>query len=252
MRIVRSSFIPAAIIAVGIAALAAGAGGTAANDVPATTTDTAIDNLTAATADTPGRIAKLLDAIIQPRFEEDAGTFGVSRIASFVGHEFVTLLNARNESEKRLLDQANGINRDYVIAFLHCIHPPGKLRDGRIMPVRAKQLGRPYLQALAARGPLPAGVNAAFSRGDDYRPVFSLGRERSSELKRIQDLAIAKLPRLMKGESAATETKTRDLFFRPVRASKESCVSCHLGAKQGDTLGVMVYSVAKEASPAQP
>jgi len=35
------------------------------------------------------------------------------------------------------------------------------------------------------------------------------------------------------------------VVMRPIRATKPSCLGCHAGAKPGDTLGAMVYTVQK-------
>src|SRR5262245_8221207 len=58
------------------------------------------------------RVAKLLDGVIQPRFLQDAGEFGVRRLLTLNGHEAVTF-HAQNKQEQKVLDQVNAAGRDY-------------------------------------------------------------------------------------------------------------------------------------------
>ena len=194
------------------------------------------------------RVADMLDQIIQKRFEMDAGVFGVSRVVrptdALLGHSAAARFDANTAPEARLLAQVQATNLDYVIAFLHSTHPPGKFPNA-LGPVPGEALKAPSLSVLAGKA-IPDPVNIGDSRARDEIAA------KRTEARQMEKLAIAKLPQLMKGQSAGAETGDRVLYFRPVRASKASCIKCHPGAKQGDTLGVMVYSVAKDASPAQP
>ena len=57
--------------------------------------------------------------------------------------------------------------------------------------------------------------------------------------------SVAALPDLTAGRERRAGATDWDVLMRPVRATKQACLKCHTGTKQGDTLGVMVYAVRK-------
>ena len=114
-------------------------------------------------ADAPHQVADCLDALIQPRFQDDrAGVFGITRVvtpeqlAGVEGHYGLALLQPKTPTETALLHQANAARHDYVIAFLHCAHVPGHYANTHIS-------GRSRYQAV----PAPAGNTPIL----DGRPV---------------------------------------------------------------------------------
>src|SRR5216110_2633601 len=80
-------------------------------------------------ADTPLKVALLLDCVIQPRFQKDAGVFGMDRIITLNGHRAISgSLIGLDKQEKELLQRVTEANRDFSISFLHCAHVPGKYK----------------------------------------------------------------------------------------------------------------------------
>src|ERR1051325_3616056 len=70
-------------------------------------------------ADTPLKVAQLLDCVIQPRFQKDAGEFGMERIITLNGHHSISgILVGQNKQEKDLLQRVAEARRDYTISFL--------------------------------------------------------------------------------------------------------------------------------------
>jgi len=181
--------------------------------------------------DAPLKVAELLDSIVQPRFQKDAGVFGMGRVMSVNGHNFVARFKPADEAEVRVLNQANAYDRDYLISFLHMTHVPGKYKHpGDERPGTANP--KPYLTPLAVR---------------DVNDVMVGSRVDARTLEKV---VLKVLPRLRTGANAQAPFDKWLVVMRPVRALQSSCLSCHTGAKTGDTLGVMVYAVNKAAGGA--
>ena len=177
-------------------------------------------------AETPQEVADTLDSIVQPRFQQNAGRFGVDRIA-LGGHDNIYGLSGVTASETRRFRRVNAAHRPYVIAFLHCAHKPGhdllsKTRVGGEAPM-------PYLQTLAAATATETGSEKLWDWSD----------------KHLQKAVLPDLPVLRQGTGMDRDLGNWRVVLRPVLASRASCLGCHAGAKRGDTLGVMVYAMDK-------
>lgn len=184
----------------------------------------------------------LLDGYVQTRFEQDDGKFGLMRIPPPVdGHDTIGYqLYPQNDGEKDILRTVGDSGLEYLVEFIHCTHVPGHRQEP----------GTPR--------PDPPRVTtitlvAAKSTAAPFRPyTFSKEREefmKTTELPIIKK-ASAAMDRLAKGAAVDTKLDTWKVAFRPVRASKASCLNCHVGAKAGDTLGIMAYAVRPPIKPA--
>ncbi len=69
----------------------------------------------------------------------------------------------------------------------------------------------------------------------------------SGPIKVSLRLVLPHLAALKHGHPAEAEYENWVIVMRPVRALHQSCINCHAGARRGDTLGVMVYAVDKNA-----
>ena len=182
-------------------------------------------------ADEPARrVADLLDSVVQPRFQKDAGVFGTSRIATVEGHESIARFRAADPVEAAVLSTANALGRDYMICFLHVSHVPGTFKNAKVTRTAAREF-RPYLTPLAV---------------PDVNAFPAAKPERNAEARSYEAPVLEALPRLKAGEKAEAVAGRRLLVMRPVRALQASCMKCHVNAKQGDTLGVMVYAVDRK------
>jgi len=97
----------------------------------------------------------------------------------------------------------------------------------------------------------PIGIGSK-SRVAPFRPyLYTKEREqfRKTTEESIEKKASGAIGRLAKGVSVDTTVGTWQVAFRPVRASKASCLNCHAGANAGDMLGVMAYAVRKPVKP---
>jgi hypothetical protein len=175
------------------------------------------------------QIAKLIDSVIQPRFLKEAGEFGLRRLttSNLNGHTPV-MFTAEDKTEKKVLEQVDASGRDYFLAFLHMAHKPGK-----------------YL-----RPPPVSGQPTAAEVQPQLTPIWTAkGRKRLSPSQGADLLKLAtdRLGELRKGKDASASFEDFGVTLRPILARK-SCLDCHAGAKEGETLGVMLYAVKKDAA----
>lgn len=179
----------------------------------------------AAPCETPQQVADTLDSIVQPRFQKNAGRFGVDRVY-LQGHDSAYGLAAENAAERYKFRQVNGAHRPYVVAFLHCAHKPGQY-------VHSKERGDaetdPYVQVLATATATQDGSGKLWEWADTH----------------LNNAARSALADLRQGSGVDKDLGNWRVVMRPVRAWQLSCLGCHAGAKRGDTLGVMVYAVDK-------
>lgn len=181
--------------------------------------------------ETPSQVADTLDGIVQPRFQQNAGRFGVDRVIHLEGHERVTWVDPTNRREARQLARVKASHRSYVLAFLHCRHKPGVHIDPP-EPVEMVNRGfTPSVGALLAVGGTQDGAVRDFQWAD----------------KALGPVVLPYLAGLRQGRPAQTDYENWVVVMRPVRALRQSCINCHAGTKRGDTLGVMVYAVDKNA-----
>lgn len=176
----------------------------------------------------PVQVARTLDTIVQPRFQKSAGKFGEDRVVSLDGHSNVHYMTPETSRERRLFRQVKDSHRPYVVAFLHCRHKPGAHIDPKTPPEKRTDF-KPSVDTLTAIGGTQKGTDHLYGWAGAH----------------LQKIVLPYLPQLRQGQPQQTEYQNWVVVMRPVRAEHEACLSCHAGAKRGDTLGVMVYAVDK-------
>jgi len=182
----------------------------------------------------PEQVTELLDALIQPRFQKDGGVFGMRRVVKSPGHEEVGALTDLSASDKKQLARIQELKRDYRVSLLRLKHPPGKYRKGQspLWPSFTSEIKGNPTKAKPEPGPtLFPMIGPEFDEG------FYAG---------LHTAAVEVLPQMRREGTAAATTGSWLVTLRPVRATQQSCVGCHRGAKLGDTLGVLVYAVNQE------
>ena len=182
-------------------------------------------------AATPQQVAETLDSIVQPRFQQNAGRFGPDRVVHIEGHGRVEWINPHNHFETRQIAAVKASRRSYVIAFLQCRHKPGAHIDPPTPAEPLQDNFKPSAYTLVATGATQAGAQNTFEWAN----------------KALTPVVLPHLKVLKKGHSVQAEYENWVVTMRPVRALHQSCITCHVGAKRGDTLGVMVYAVDKNA-----
>ena len=86
---------------------------------------------------------------------------------------------------------------------------------------------------------------------DSLLALYHIDRKTASEeeqkiYREMGQAAQKGLPKLMKGQGITQDAGDWLVVAQPVRAMKTSCLKCHQGAQQGDTLGVLTYVVSKK------
>ncbi len=212
----KRTYSPAALLTVGCTLGLLGVAWTAARSTP--------------NADSPRQVAETLDRLVQPRFRENAGRFGVDRVI-IGGHDNIYELNAQSAIDRGRLHRVKNARRPFVLAFLHCVHKPGKNVGAKRSDPFGKDF-KPYLDVLAVGTKTQSGADKLHDWGDAH----------------MEKLAAPHLAQLKRGAGAETESGNWHVVMRPVRASRDSCLGCHAGARRGDTLGVMVYAIDKNTN----
>lgn len=174
---------------------------------------------------TPQQVADTLDGIVQPRFQQNAGRFGVDRVL-LDGHDEIYGLSAVTARERRDFRRANAAHRPYVVAFLHCAHKPGHYSNSK---ERADGATDPSLEPLASATTTEDGAEKLRGWADEH----------------LEKVVLPDLADLRRGGNVDKDFGNWRVCMRPVLASRPSCLGCHVGAKKNDTLGVMVYAVDK-------
>lgn len=100
-------------------------------------------------------------------------------------------------------------------------------------------------------------VKTASGSYEHYDPAHPNGKPEMLPGRLLPDIALDEMinktcvqasPRLLRGQAVQADRGKWVIWMSPVRAEQETCLSCHTGAKRGDTLGVMAYAVSKTAN----
>lgn len=176
-------------------------------------------------------LVKSLDNMLQRRFKtSDDGRFGISRMPVLSGHENILVSTGRptdDEDTLAFVKRVQASGKPLIVGFAHINHrqadtsikveKPGKVeaiigyRDGKYTNLRAV-------------------------RGDDGHSLLK------PFIKPIND----RLKDIEAGTSFEIPSKTAYVAVRPV-VTDRSCVQCHAGVKEDQSMGALVYIVPIEA-----
>lgn len=176
-------------------------------------------------------LVKGLDNMLQRRFKtSDDGRFGISRMPVLSGHENIVVSSGRgtdDDDTRAFVKRVQASGKPLVVGFAHINHrqadtsikveKPGKVeaiigyRDGKYTNLRAV-------------------------RGDDDHALLK------PFIKPIND----RLKDIEAGTSFEIPSKTAYVAVRPV-VTDRSCVQCHAGVKEDQSMGALVYIVPFEA-----
>lgn len=170
-------------------------------------------------------VVERLDALTQPRFLQSMGQFGMDRVgfASPDGHPRISLMAGETRSEKRDERAIERMRHPYAIAMLHCTHKPGKLTH-----------------ADDRSDPRVTGVSPISCASGSDESVDNYSHWADEHLSRLTQPYVS---RVKHGEKVDVRTGAWLLSIRPVKATSQTCITCHTGQKRGDTLGAMIYLV---------
>ncbi len=201
------------------------------------------------------QVANDLDAIIQPRFQDDAGAvFGMGRVSPAVqGHSGVGIqgsLQTHTVAETALRQRADAAGRDYIVAFLHFAHAPGQRIDRRVGLAGRDALLGTFDSPRHPVDPLAFRVNSAPYLTTLVVKRGGVGASQPLALGAVlQKPALSVLPAVRRGNAMQVTSDPWVVFVRPVLASQASCLGCHTGARTHQTLGAMVYAVSNKVNP---
>jgi hypothetical protein len=176
-------------------------------------------------------LVKGLDNMLQRRFKtSEDGRFGISRMPVLSGHENILVSTGRptdDEDTLAFVKRVQASGKPLIVGFAHINHrqadtsikgeKPGKVeaiigyRDGKYTNLRAV-------------------------RGDDGHSLLK------PFIKPIND----RLKDIEAGTSFEVPSKTAYVAVRPV-VTDRSCVQCHAGVKEDQSMGALVYIVPFEA-----
>ena len=196
-----------------------------------------------ATRQAPRCVADALDTLIQPRFQIDAGVFGMERIG-VPGHDAIVFDNSdRTHFLAKLAAITHNTGRVATVGFLHCARKPGKYRpsDFSESPPDVKQLilAKPYYDMYYLL------KNQVYYNGSDGAPTEEAAAWTRQNKSAVEAACMRALPGLREGKQQTAQVGEMLVVMRPVRAFRASCIGCHSGARRGDTLGAMVYTISK-------
>jgi hypothetical protein len=217
----------------------------------------------------PKVVAEALDALIQKRFQVvDGQIFGKERASLRIdGHGSITdslLENADTKNhENALFDNANRQQLAWRYAFLHLSHPLSKL------PV-TNETGQPEFQKYYQQMQKDQfGIAEYMESFDEFvtnlrdlnpkqelYPWFTpdsqikaapnkniIVKEWKDDFSKKALIKGEFVQRAMQGQAFEVPAGPERLYVRPVRIQQDTCLSCHVGSKKGDTLGAMLYWV---------
>ncbi|MCW3098412.1 MAG: hypothetical protein JWL77_4030 [Chthonomonadaceae bacterium] len=212
--------------------------------------------------DTPLKVALVLDCVTQPRFQDDMKSFGMSRMLPTAGGHLVAgRLVLSTQKERDLFKIAENSHRDFLIGFYHCAHIPGSFPNSPGTTNTPDAASEKQDKRSAKAKPRSVSMDTpGFDASDGISPVCNdlrhlystpstaptAGTIQTDLYKEMGKAAHKALPKLLKGQGAQQDSSDWLIVMQPVRAMKASCLKCHEGAKQGDTLGVLAYAVSKK------
>ncbi len=192
------------------------------------------------TAAAPSLVDRM-DALVQPRFQDDtAGTFGTARLG-IPGHEVVIDKRVHDTFLEQVKAVTRGSKNEYTLGFLHFVKTPGKPKQKDFALTEVPQKPEYWLFYLVRQGKI-------FDNGSDGAASVPAAAWEKQFGKRVETVCLQNLSAVKRGASARISTKTLQVFVRPITASKASCLGCHAGTTKGQALGAMVYTIGA-ASP---
>ena len=170
--------------------------------------------------------AELLDTLVQPRFQVTTDShFGISRLVPKIqGHGHMGMLQPESDAEKRVLAQVATLGCDYRLGFVHTGYRISRY-TGKPVPAKTPDL------------------EMIWRDNTDYHA------HKNEELALYKERILPSTERLERGAKLDTRQGEWQIFLRPVKAEKETCVSCHAGVKPGQVMGAMAYLVKRPKNP---
>lgn len=182
------------------------------------------------TADTKS-LVKSIDAMFQRRFKtSDDGRFGISRMPVLSGHENIVISTSRgteDDDTRALVKRIKDTGKPLIVGFVHINHRQADTT------IRSEAAGTVEAIIGYRDGKY---TNLRAMRGDDGHAL----------LKPFVKPISAKLKDIEAGSNFDIQTKSAFVAVRPV-VTDRSCVQCHAGVKEDQSMGALVYIVPTDA-----
>lgn len=181
-------------------------------------------------------LVKSLDNMLQRRFKtSDDGRFGISRMPVLSGHENIVVSTGRptdDEDTLAFVKRVQASGKPLIVGFAHINHRQADTfirpeKPGTIEAIIGYQDGK-Y-------------TNLRAVRGDDGHSLLK------PFIKPIND----RLKDIEAGTSFEIPSKSAYVAVRPV-VTDRSCVQCHAGVKEDQSMGALIYIVPFEATKPKP
>ena len=179
-------------------------------------------------------LVKSLDNILQRRFKTvDDGRFGISRMPILSGHENIVISSSRGSDDddtRAFVKRVQELGKPLVVGFAHINH---RQADSRLHPDNA--------------GKIEAII--AYRDGKYMNLRERRSDERHELLKPFIKPIVGRLKDIEAGTSFDIPSKTAYVAVRPV-VTDRSCVQCHAGVKEDQSMGALVYVMPLADTPA--
>jgi len=181
-------------------------------------------------------LVRSLDNMLQRRFQNiEDGRFGISRMPVLSGHENILVSTGRptdDEDTLAFVKRVQAAGKPLIVGFAHINHRQADTS------IRSEKPGT--IEAIIGyRDGKYTNLRAV--RGDDGHALLK------PFIKPIND----RLKDIEAGNNFEIPSKTTYVAVRPV-VTDRSCVQCHAGVKEDQTMGALVYIVPLDDTKPNP
>jgi len=181
-------------------------------------------------------LVRSLDNMLQRRFQNiEDGRFGISRMPVLSGHENILVSTGRptdDEDTLAFVKRVQAAGKPLIVGFAHINHRQADTS------IRSEKPGT--IEAIIGyRDGKYTNLRAV--RGDDGHALLK------PFIKPIND----RLKDIEAGNNFEIPSKTTYVAVRPV-VTDRSCVQCHAGVKEDQTMGALVYIVPLDDAKPKP
>lgn len=180
-------------------------------------------------------LVKSIDTMFQRRFKVIEDRFGISRMPILSGHENIVISTGQgtdDDDTRALVKRIKDSGKPLIVGFVHINH---------------RQADTTF------RSEGPGTVEAIIGyRDSKYTNLRAMrGDEGHALLKPFIKPITEKLKDVEAGRNFDIPSKTAYVAIRPV-VTDRSCVQCHAGVKEDQSMGALVYIVPFEATKPKP
>ena len=171
-----------------------------------------------------------LDRVVEARFQaQDSGKFGMVRMIEdgVIGHRSEDyLLSDESPAEHAALSPIWKSPNKLIVAIMHLRHRPGRLEGKK--PPESWADPKPSAQLMEVSGTTDEDASATYDWA--YNNINKASLWAADSAKR--------------GQAVYGTYGKYSVAIRPIRATHDSCLGCHVGTKKNAVVGAMIYMFA--------